>query len=47
MRILTYIILMLCALMVGICGLWRLNPFLLAVSLMYAAVAGWALSKEG
>ena len=46
MRCITYLVLMACSLMVGICGLWRLNPFLLAVSLMYAVVAGWALSKE-
>ena len=46
MRSLTYIILMLCSLMVGICGLLRLNPYLLAVSIIYAAMAGWAMSKE-
>lgn len=46
MRILTYLLLMVCAVIVGICGLLRLNPYLLAVSIIYAAMAGWAMSKE-
>lgn len=44
MRLVAYIILMLCAVMLGLCSLLRINPFVLALCLGLAAYAGYVLA---
>ena len=45
MRLIAYIVLMFCAVLIGLCGLLRINPFVLALCLGLAACAGYQLGK--
>ena len=44
MRLTSYVTLMLCAVMIGLCSLIRINPFVLALCLGIAAYAGYVLA---
>ena len=46
MRLTAYITLMLCAVMIGLCSLLRINPFVLALCLGIAAYAGYVLGGK-
>lgn len=46
MRIAKYIYLIFLAVLVGICGMARVSPLALAMCLILAAYAGYALGKE-
>lgn len=44
MRLAAYLALMLCAVIIGLCGLMRINPIVLAICLGAAAYAGYVLA---
>lgn len=46
MRIAQYIYLIILAVLIGICGMARVSPMAMAMCLILAAYAGYALGKE-